>query len=110
MGEIGKCLLVSICAMVILITHGQAQEREDRACPHNELWKPSSDELKQILDAHHQWAEEWRKNSFYNQWAEQLPQGRANLCEADLDGVQLNEADLSGAQLTKAFLRGAQLN
>jgi hypothetical protein len=93
-----------------LATHGQAQEQQTQTCSHPAGWKPTDDELKQILAEHRRWTEDWRKASFRAEWASQHPQGRANLCNANLGGAELNKANLGGVELNKANLGGAKLN
>src|SRR4051812_12721271 len=109
MGELGKCLFATICLMMALAAHVRAQGQGDQLCFRAQMWKPADDQLKQILEAHHQWAEEWAKNGFSDEWAGHPPQGRASLCRADLRGAQLARADLRGADLREAHLSQADL-
>jgi uncharacterized protein YjbI with pentapeptide repeats len=59
-------------------------------------------DLSQILEEHREWVARWRHKRFSQQWLEEHPEGKANLCDADLRGAELNGADLTGADLTKA--------
>jgi hypothetical protein len=45
----------------------------------------------------------------FQQWVEDHPEGRANLCNAALGQTNLTKAFLTGANLTEAFLTGANL-
>ena len=69
-------------------------------------WKPTDDDLKRIRAAHEQWLAEWAKADFSEKWADQHPQGRANLCNADLSVAKLNKAILFGAELAFALEGG----
>jgi len=63
--------------------------------------KPSNEAILQIREAHSKWLENPTASDGY----------RANFCEADLGGADLNEAMLAGANFAKAKLHdNAQLN
>jgi hypothetical protein len=94
-----------VCLELLLAAPSWAQEPFGlEPCPHDKGWTPGKEELQQVLSDHMTWlnkdAIERRRNF----------KGRANLCNANLRGAQLNYADLRGAQLNNADLRGAQLN
>jgi hypothetical protein len=80
-----------------------ASEQAKESCPHVKGWKPSKEELQQILLDHQQWLEKRYKR-------EDSPEGRANLCNADLSNAELNDANLEAAVLSDANLSSAKLN
>jgi uncharacterized protein YjbI with pentapeptide repeats len=61
--------------------------------------KPSNEEILHVLKAHSKWLKNPKAPDEY----------RANFCEADLEGANLNEAMLAGANFAKAELHNAQL-
>src|SRR3954447_20961151 len=109
MGELRSCLFAAVYTIATLVTYPRVQAK-DQACPHADMWKPTDDGLKQILEIHRQWAEEWGRYDLSIEWAAHHLQGSAQLCKADLRGAQLSGADLRGAQLNGADLTMAQLN
>jgi uncharacterized protein YjbI with pentapeptide repeats len=110
MGNLAKGLFAAAYFALVLVTHTRAQGQEEQVCPHMDGWKPTNDELNHILAEHQQWAAEWKKASFSNEWANQHSQGRANLCNANLTGAKLNRAYLPRAKLNGANLDEAELN
>src|SRR5690349_15861697 len=108
-------LVLVITATMPPIAVGQAQAQEAQGkqtekCPHPEGWIPAAEDLPHILVQHREWMKRWSDSFFYSkQWAEDHPQGRANLCNADLGGAKLNDANLRGAELNKAHLARANL-
>src|SRR5690349_17136538 len=109
MSKVGRYVFAVVFVIGALVSHAQAQE-ESQACLHANRWKPTDDDLKKTMKAHQQWAEEWKSNNFSGEWDGQHLQGRANLCNADLAGAELNKVNLSWAKLNKARLSGAKLN
>jgi hypothetical protein len=126
-------LVLVIAAIMPPIAAGQAQAQEAQGeqtenCSLPEEWDPAED-LPRILAEHREWVARWRDNEFSGQWAEDHPEGRANLCnaalrranlwraalwQAKLGGAALFEANLTEAalrraNLTEANLRGANL-
>jgi hypothetical protein len=109
-------------ACLCLLLAGTTWAREPNACSHPKGWKPTEEELRQILSLHNQWAEEHSGLLFRGVLLEigASDPRRANLCNADLRGFKLNNANLSGAQLNgadfftaeldHAYLRMAELN
>lgn len=87
----------------------QAQKATE-VCPNPIGWKPTDEELRNILSDHSRWIETWRSKDFDAQWAAENAKGRANLCRADLRKAELDEAKLRGARLDGADLSGARLN
>lgn len=100
-------------------------------CPRPLGWKPSDEELRNIIADHLKWAKQLNAPGTPMVLAARAnPEGRANLCNADLSeadvtavilvwaelkhanlsGAKLNNADLSGADLSDANLSGANLN
>jgi hypothetical protein len=67
--------------------------------------KPSAAEFMEILENHYKWLEigGWYKDELAND-----PR-RANLCDADLRGLDLTDANFDGANLSGAELTGADL-
>ena len=74
--------------------------------PLPEAWKPTTEELDQIL-LHHR---HWEETASHLEAAGSSHQGRANLCNADLSRAKLNKANLRRAKLNKANLSEAELN
>src|SRR5687768_9193093 len=100
-----KVLAMTLAPVAFLIAVAQAQEGDvKQACPHEIEWTPTEEMLKQVLSDHRQWVERWNKAGRSDEWTAQNPQGRANLCNADLRGAELNNADLSRAELNNAIL------
>ena len=100
-------ILVMFVVIVPSIAAARTVEAEQAApCPHPKGWKPA-DSLR-ILAEHREWLE--KQVGFSQEWPVSHPQGRANLCNADLVRAQLNEADLRKADLNDANLFEAQLN
>jgi hypothetical protein len=108
--------LVLVIAMIMLsVAAGQAhaqeaQEKRTEDCSLPKGRTSAAEDLPRILAEHREWVAKWRDNKFSEQWAEDHPEGRANLCKADLSRAELNDADLRGAELNKADLIGAELN
>ena len=73
-------------------------------CPHPQFWKPTQEELQRIVSDHRQWLEGLKGQG------PQKGTGLANLCNADLTGVDLSKDDLTFAYLQGAWLLGAKLN
>jgi len=104
-----------------------AQEQPaEQTCPHPKGWKPTNEELQRIVSDHSQWLEKWNplgiavarpesanleKGKADGDWiAVAPPEGRANLCNANLRELELNKANLSWAKLNEANLVLAKLN
>jgi len=105
-------LVLVITATMLPIAVGQAQEAQEKKtedCSLPKRWDPAED-LPRILAEHREWAVQWEKNRLSKQWVEDHPEGRANLCNANLQGAKVKDADLRGAELNDADLRGAELN
>src|SRR5687768_13206836 len=107
-------LILVIAATMPPIAVGQAQEAKEEVgheqsetCPHEKEWK--AEDLPGILKKHREWAARWSDTSYSRQWAEDHPEGRANLCTADLTRTTLTKADLVGATLANARLDWANL-
>jgi uncharacterized protein YjbI with pentapeptide repeats len=102
-------LLGLVCLGVLLASLTWAQERPSKeTCPHIKGWKPTDEQLKQILSDHRLWAQKYRLSFLAG-----LPaptEGRANLCNADLSAAEMNGADLTNAELNNANLMSAKLN
>src|ERR1700681_4130942 len=60
------------------------------ACPYAQVWKPTDTQLEAILSAHEEWVEKLKSHSFSAQWAAQNQEGRATLCNADLQNINLS--------------------
>jgi uncharacterized protein YjbI with pentapeptide repeats len=96
------------CLGLLVTLPTWAQEQPPQTCPHREGWKPTETELQRIVSDHSQWVEKWKA---VGDWiAVAPPEGRANLCNANLREVELNKANLSGAKLNAANLVLAKLN
>jgi Pentapeptide repeats (8 copies) len=78
-------------------------------CPFPRGWQPTED-LPRILAEHRDWVARWTDNHFSQEWLAGHPEGRANLCNADLWRAQLNQADLWRAEFNKSDLYQVQLN
>jgi uncharacterized protein YjbI with pentapeptide repeats len=87
-----------------------AFKHPEQACPHTEKWTPTTTDLESILETHEQWVEKWRANSFSEDWATNNNQGRANLCNADLQNIQFKKRVLQNAAFDGADLRRANLS
>jgi hypothetical protein len=116
-----KVFVALIASLAFLGAVAQAQDMDSKqACPHEIGWTPSGEEIKKIFLDHQQWLERWRTADHQDEWATHNPQGRANLCNANLNAAKLDDADLRGANLSaaglkstrliRANLRGAKLN
>ena len=97
--------LVIFCVGLLLAAPSWAQgPTGQETCPHEKGWKPTNEELQQVISDHKAWlgkdARE-RENDL---------KGKANLCNADLSGAELNHANLSRAKLNNANLSKAELN
>ena len=68
----------------------------------------SAQELKQVLEHHHQWLRDYSLQLMRSREAKQDPR-RANLCGAILRSLNLSGVRLSGANLSAADLRDADL-
>jgi uncharacterized protein YjbI with pentapeptide repeats len=97
-------LAIALCVGFAVAAQAQAE-----TCPHQKGWKPTDDDLRQMLAAHSVWAKEWTKTKLSKEWASQHSQGRANLCKARILRVSLSGADLYGAVLSEAELPLADL-
>ena len=98
-------LLCMICLPLLLATSIWAQEPPGQdTCPHEFGWKPSGEQLQQIISDHKAWLEKDARER------EDDLKGQANLCNADLSGAELNHANLSGAKLNNVELYEAKLN
>jgi hypothetical protein len=105
-----KVLATMVASIGFLAAVAQAQEGSAKqACSHERHWRPNDEELKQILSDHQQWLKRREASSDPN-WEFQNPQGRADLCNADLIGVELNNANLMMANLDNALLWTARLD
>jgi hypothetical protein len=100
--------LASFCVLLAVTTWA----REPDACPHPAGWRPTEEELQRILSLHNQWAEEQSGLLVRGVLLEAgAPDPRrANLCNVNLAGFNLNKTNLSGAQLNGANLFTAELN
>src|SRR5262245_24395134 len=90
-----------------------AQEQSQATCPHPKSWKPTSEELQRVVAAHHQWLEKIKEWEQKVKAAPAMPfpvEGRANLCNADLQEANLISVNLYAANLNGANLTGADLN
>src|SRR6516165_7700568 len=97
--------LVIFCVGLLLAAPSWAQgPTGQETCPHEKGWKPTNEELQQVISDHKAWlgkdARE-RENDL---------KGKANLYNADLSGAELNHANLSRAKLNNANLSKAELN
>jgi uncharacterized protein YjbI with pentapeptide repeats len=107
-----KAVVLAIAAIMLSIAAGQgqaqeAQEKQTESCPFEKVWKPEN--VPRILEEHRKWLARWHENQYSEEWAKTHPEGRANLCNADLSGADLSKANLSGANLSKADLLLADL-
>jgi hypothetical protein len=97
------------CLNGLLATSLWAGEPTAKTCSHPRNWKPTDEQLLQILSDHQRWAEKWRlEGRLSEEWAERNP-GGANLCNANLGGAELSNLDLTGADLNNANLSTANL-
>jgi hypothetical protein len=91
----------------------QAQGEGTEVCQLPEGWDPAED-LPRILVEHRRWLEQVEKQGDENKWSKEtvrnFPEGRANLCNANLTGVNLTNALLRHTNLAKSNLSGATLN
>jgi len=99
--------IVCLGLLVAAPTWAQQQPPAEETCTHDKGWKPTTEELQRVLSSHGIWLANGRDPS--------LSEERANLCNADMSGTQLDHADLSYAMLyqvdlSKANLRFATLN
>lgn len=78
------------------------KELSDVACPCQEQWKPTPEQLKIVLAGHQKWLE--KQGTSGSSGA-----GPAILCNANLRGAYLFRADLRGAILEDADLQRANL-
>jgi hypothetical protein len=106
-------LVLVIAATMPPITVRQARAQEAQGeqtgdCPHERGWKPK--DLSQILEEHREWVARWRDKRFSQQWLEEHPEGKANLCDADLRGAELNGADLTKAKFCQTTMPDGTLN
>ena len=86
---------------------------ENTTCPNAKEWRPTNKQLEQILTLHQQWMDEKvanrdRRQSF-DEWAARNPEGRANLCNADLSMMDLHDRNFVGALLNNANLNQSDL-
>jgi uncharacterized protein YjbI with pentapeptide repeats len=103
--KLSQLLRVACLGLLLGMPAWAAQDGSSpEACPHPKGWQPSKEELQRIISEHRQWSEAWEK------MGRAAPEGRANLCSADLRGVELNRAELAFADLNGANLEGARLN
>jgi uncharacterized protein YjbI with pentapeptide repeats len=98
-------LLGAVCLSLLVADTSSAQEPD--ACSHPKGWKPTPEELQQILSNHRRWAEKW---FVHGSLTDADSEGRANLCNVDLRGAKLDNVNLAGARLQGAWLQGAELN
>jgi uncharacterized protein YjbI with pentapeptide repeats len=102
--KLPQLFCLALCFGPLLVPHAVAQEQTEGTCSLQRGWKPTTDELDQILLLHRHWTMLPRR---LRNWSD--PE-RANLCNADLSFVKLDNADLRGAELNRARLRWAWLN
>jgi hypothetical protein len=86
---------------------------ENTTCPNAKEWRPTNKHPEQILTLHQQWLDEKvanrdRRQSF-DEWAARNPEGRANLCNADLSMMDLHDRNFVGALLNNANLNQSDL-
>jgi Pentapeptide repeats (8 copies) len=86
----------------------QQEPPDKETCPHPKDWKPTNDELRQVLSEHRLWVVKEHFELFDTPPAGS--EGRANLCNADLRGADLEKANLAWAVLNNANLFSAKLN
>jgi hypothetical protein len=105
-------LVIAVTMPPIAVGQAQAQEAHEKTekCQHSEGWIPTAEELSRIRAEHRKWVVQWARSLFSEQWAENHPEGRANLCNAKLQGAELSNADLWEAELNNANLERAELN
>jgi uncharacterized protein YjbI with pentapeptide repeats len=98
--------LFGLACLILLadMPTGAQEQSTQETCPYPEQWKPTTEALQRILSDHRQWMEK-RSTPHFGE-----PEGRANLCNADLFGAELNGTDLSWVKLNKALLANAKLN
>ena len=99
-------LLSLFCLGLLLIAPTWAHEEPKDTCPHPPGWNPWRDELQRILSDHLRWLDTRPDIGS----ASKNPEGRANLCNADLRGGEFSKAPLRLAKLNHADLQGAKLN
>jgi uncharacterized protein YjbI with pentapeptide repeats len=99
-------LFLAFCFCSLLVGCAVAQEQTEGSCSLPERWKPTAEELDQILLQHQNWA---KTADPFVEPAGSSHHERANLCNADLRGAKLNGANLFGAKLNGANLFGAKL-
>ena len=107
-----KAVALVVAAIMLLIAAGQGQAQETQgerpeSCPFEKEWKPEN--LPHILEEHWKWVARWLENQCSEDWAKTHPEGRANLCNADLTNANLTGAYLKMANLTAVYLFRANL-
>jgi uncharacterized protein YjbI with pentapeptide repeats len=88
------CILPVVAYVTLVLIPATIAEGAD--CPGKPAanWRPSKDELNDLLTAHKMWDKSARQAG----------------CQARLEGTDLREVNLSGAQLNTALLTGANLS
>ena len=111
-----KAVVLVIAAIMLSIVAGQGQAQETQGeqpegCPFEKGWKPEN--LPRILEEYRKWVARLQENQYseqaWEQWAKNHPEGRANLCNADLTNANLTGAYLKMAHLTEVYLFRANL-
>jgi uncharacterized protein YjbI with pentapeptide repeats len=98
--------LACLGLLVAIPTWAEEQPPKE-TCPHPKGWKPTDGELQRVLSDHRLWVE---KQKTAPPGSAAPPDGRVNLCNANLREVELNKTDLFLARLNEADLFGAKLN
>src|ERR1043166_7889470 len=89
--------------MLLLMDPGRAQVSLDQErCPYASGWKPTRAELEHVLSDHRNWL------GSVSLFADKGT--RANLCNADLRGIDLHSATLRGVKLNNANLTATNLD
>jgi uncharacterized protein YjbI with pentapeptide repeats len=105
---------LSVAAIVVPVQAQEAEGKQAETCSLPKGWDPAED-LRILAELAERRKRVNRLRDSYSISVELAESGRANLCNANLRGADLDEAyltkaDLRGADLTEANLRGAILS
>jgi uncharacterized protein YjbI with pentapeptide repeats len=106
--------ILALTSLNLLVSAATTWAQQPETCLKLERWKPTQSELQQILSEHERWTKLWIEDAEKTTDSRDLPKsaklpGRAILCNADLENIELTGINLAGAQLRSANLAGADL-